>query len=79
MLKILIIVLDLLYNHTIAVLIGLILIVTVVYGLIYLNSLRSRKYYRCLQCKEEFRTEQMHSHCCHICGGKLEEITGDNV
>lgn len=45
----------------------------------YKKSVASRKYYRCPQCGESFRTEHMESKSCKVCGAQLEETTDKNV
>ena len=45
----------------------------------YKKSVKSRKYYRCHQCGESFRSEHMESKLCKVCGAELEEIKDENV
>ena len=46
---------------------------------IYKNSLKSRKYYKCPNCGESFRSEYMESKCCKVCGSELIETDDKNV
>lgn len=45
----------------------------------YNKSVKSRKYYKCPQCAESFRTEHMESKRCKVCGAELEETNDTNV
>ena len=45
----------------------------------YKKSINSRKYYKCPQCGESFRSEHMVSKVCKVCGAELEEIFDSNV
>lgn len=39
--------------------------------LFYYLAVRSRKKYRCLECKEEIESEYLESENCNICGAEL--------
>lgn len=45
----------------------------------YKKSVKSRKYYKCPECGESFRSEHLNSVCCKVCGAKLEETDDSNV
>ena len=45
----------------------------------YDKSLKSRKYYKCPECGESFRSEHMESQCCKVCGAQLVETNDVNV
>lgn len=45
----------------------------------YNKSVKSRKYYKCPQCGESFRTEHMESKRCKVYGAELEETNDTNV
>ncbi|CCY63094.1 MAG: hypothetical protein ACLSA2_06930 [Candidatus Gastranaerophilaceae bacterium] len=45
----------------------------------YKKSVKSRKYYRCPQCGESFRSEHMDSKCCKVCGAQLDETEEKDV
>lgn len=54
--------------------------ITVICALIaYNKSIKSRKYYRCPECGESFRTEHMDAKCCKVCGAKLVATSKENV
>jgi len=56
------------------------IVVFVVCALIaYDKAIKSRKYYRCPECGESFRSEHMESQCCKVCGAKLVETYDTNV
>ena len=57
-----------------------ILILVIVIGIIgFIKSVMSRKYYRCPVCGESFRSENMDSKTCKVCGANLEETNDSNV
>ena len=45
----------------------------------YKKSVKSRKYYKCPECGESFRSEHMDAQCCKVCGAKLVETDDINV
>ena len=45
----------------------------------YNKSINSRKYYKCPECGESFRSEHMTSKSCKVCGAQLEETNDTNV
>lgn len=61
---------------TTIVIIGLIVVCALI---AYDKSLKSRKYYKCPECGESFRSEHMESQCCKVCGARLIETSDTNV
>lgn len=57
----------------------LILVIVIAALIAYDKSVKSRKYYKCPQCGESFRTEHMDSKCCKVCGAELVETNDTNV
>ena len=54
--------------------------VVILCGLIaYDRSVKSRKYYKCSECGESFRSEHMQSKHCKVCGAELIETDDTNV
>lgn len=45
----------------------------------YVKAVKSRKYYKCPNCGEIYRTEHMISTCCKICGSPVVETSEKNV
>lgn len=45
----------------------------------YKKSVKSRKYYKCPQCGESFRSEHMDAQSCKVCGAQLAETNDKNV
>lgn len=45
----------------------------------YDKSLKSRKYYKCPECGESFRSEHMDAKCCKVCGAQLVETYDKDV
>ena len=45
----------------------------------YQKSVKSRKYYKCPQCGERFRSEHMESKHCKVCGAELTQANDTNV
>ena len=39
----------------------------------YKKSVKSRKYYKCPECGESFRSEHMNSVCCKVCGASWKK------
>lgn len=66
-----------LYKKTIKIIFCVVMAITAVIA--YCKSVASRKYYRCPECGESFRTEHMTAQCCKVCGAKLEETVDKNV
>ena len=67
-----------LFEHPITTIV--IIAVAVLCALIaYKKSLKSRKYYKCPECGESFKSEQMESQCCKVCGAQLVETNDINV
>lgn len=60
---------------------NIILILAVIFLLIwaYNKSVESRRYYKCPQCGESFRTEHAQAECCKVCGAKLQETSDTDV
>jgi len=57
----------------------LLVIFIIVCRIVYINSIKSRKYYVCPNCGESFRSEHMTSKCCKVCGANLEEKLDKNT
>ena len=52
----------------------------IVLGIIgFIKSVRSRKNYKCPVCGESFRSENMESKTCKVCGANLEETDDTNI
>lgn len=70
--------LEFIYN---SVLMNILLIILFVWAcvLAYRKSVNSRKYYKCPQCGESFRSEHMESKCCKVCGAELGQTNNSNV
>lgn len=47
--------------------------------IVYKKAVKSRKYYKCPQCGESFRSEYMDSKCCKVCGAELTETNNTDV
>jgi len=58
---------------------GLIILVIVVGIIGFIKSVMSRRYYKCPQCGESFRSENMSAKTCKICGANLEETDDPNI
>lgn len=55
-------------------------ILIVIIGIIgFIKSIHSRKYYKCPICGESFRSENMESKTCKVCGSNLEETFDKNI
>lgn len=46
---------------------------------VYQNAVKTRKFYKCPNCKETFRTEHMDAQICKVCGTNLELLESENV
>ena len=44
----------------------------------YKNAIESRKYYKCSNCGEIFRSEHSDAKVCQVCGSELIEINKEN-
>lgn len=66
------------YNN---ILLNILILFAVIVFLVwaYKKSIASRKYYKCPECGESFRSEHMDSMCCKVCGAKLVEINSTDV
>lgn len=57
----------------------IVLIIIAIIGIIgFCKSVMSRKYYKCPNCGESFRSENMESQICKVCGTNLGE-TNDPI
>lgn len=66
------------FEHPItSIIIVLVIVITALIA--YDKSVKSRKYYKCPECGESFRTEHMDSKCCKVCGAQLVETNDTNV
>lgn len=45
----------------------------------YKKSVASRRYYKCPQCGESFRSEHMEAKICKVCGADLEKTLDTDV
>lgn len=61
----------------ISVTIVVFIIVIGIFG--FIKSVASRKYYKCTQCGESFRSENMQPKTCKVCGADLEETNDKKV
>lgn len=58
----------------------IVIILVVIVGIIgFIKSVSSRKFYKCPSCGESFRSENMESMTCKVCGANLEETNDSNV
>ena len=70
--------LETLLDHWVLTLICVVIFI-VAATIAYNNAVNSRKYYKCPQCGESFRSEHMDSQFCKVCGAKLEQTYDTNV
>lgn len=50
------------------------MVFVIILGVIgFIKSVKSRKFYKCPVCGESFRSENMESMTCKVCGANLEE------
>lgn len=59
--------------------IGLIILIVIVGIIGFIKSVGSRKFYKCPSCGESFRSENMESMTCKVCGANLEETYDSNI
>lgn len=59
--------------------IGVIVLIIVIGIIGFIKSVLSRKYYKCPTCGESFRSENMESKTCKVCGADLEETNDSNI
>ncbi len=57
--------------------VGLLIVIFAILG--FIKSIRSRKYYKCPVCGESFRSENMNSETCKVCGANLERTDDENI
>lgn len=57
--------------------VGLFIVIFAILG--FIKSIRSRKYYKCPVCGESFRSENMNSETCKVCGANLERTDDGNI
>ncbi len=58
---------------------GLMTLIIIIGIIGFIKSVRSRKFYKCPSCGESFRSENMESMTCKVCGANLEETNDSNV
>lgn len=58
---------------------GLVIFIVIVGIIGFIKSVRSRKFYKCPSCGESFRSENMESMTCKVCGANLEETNDSNI
>jgi len=64
-----------LFCFHILVFIGIILL----FVLVYIRAVSSRKYYRCPECNESFRVELMKATHCKVCGAVVNYTDDKNI
>lgn len=57
-----------------------VLVLIIIIGIVgFIKSIKSRKHYKCPVCGESFRSENMESQTCKVCGANLEETDDTNI
>ena len=58
----------------------IIITIVVVFGFfVYQRAVGTRKYYKCSECNESFRTEFMDAKICKVCGADINLSESDSV
>lgn len=53
--------------------------IVIVSVIVYQRAIATRKFYKCPNCGETFRTELMDAKCCKVCGTYLENTDDEKV